>query len=146
MKLKLHDNFFIELGEHIETKWRTTRNEYGHKELEPYEEKKFYPIAIHTKAGSLVCFANEINEFLELLGAFISNQLNIGKHYGFKYKNGGGFYGKVVFKEKTADKKISYLGLQIAEKENYILEKYDCRVIIANAKQILSKCILKDLI
>jgi len=141
MKMKLHNNFFIELGEYIETRWRTIKNKYGHKELEAYEEKKFYPIAIYTKAGSLVCYANEINEFLELLGSFTANQLNSNKKYGFSYKNGGGFYGKVVRKND-----FIYLGLKIAEKENYLIEKYDCRIIIANAKQILTKCALEKFI
>jgi len=79
MKLKLYDDFFIEVGEHIEKRWRTGKN----RKLKAYEEKKFYPIAIYTKTGNLVCYASEINEFLELLGAFISNQLNSQKVYGF---------------------------------------------------------------
>jgi len=140
MKLKLHDNFFIEIGEHIEIRWRTVKKNYS-KELEEYEEKKFYPIAIHTKSGNLVCYANEINEFLELLGAFIANQLNSQKVYGFSYKNGGGFYGKIVKR-----KEVICLAIKVDEKENFILEKYDCRIIIANAKQILAKCTLKEFI
>ena len=141
MKLKLHDNFFIEIETHTETRWRTIQNKYGHRELEKYEEKKFYPIAIYTKTGNLVCYASEINEFLELLGAFIANQLNSQKVYGFSYKNGGGFYGKIVKRKDSI-----CLALKVNEKENFILEKYDCRVIIANARQILSKCGLKEFI
>lgn len=133
MKLKLYDDFFIEVGEHIEKRWRTGKN----RKLKAYEEKKFYPIAIYTKTGNLVCYASEINEFLELLGAFISNQLNSQKVYGFSYKNSGGFYGKIVKRKDSV-----CLAIKIDEKENFIFEKYDCRVIIANAKQILSKCTL----
>ena len=140
MKLKLHDDFFIEIGKHTETRWRTIKNQYGHRELEKYEEKKFYPIAIYTKTGNLVCYESEINEFLELLGAFVSNQLNTQKVYGFSYKNGGGFKASV----KTKDK-IKYLYLQIVQ-EKFFLEKYDCRIIIANAKQILNKCTLRKFI
>ena len=141
MNLKLHDNFFIELGKHTETKWKTIQNDYGHRELEKYEEKKFYPIAIYTKSGNLVCYASEINEFLELLGAFISNQLNPQKVYGFSYQNGGGFLGKVVKRKDNV-----CIAIKVDEKENFILEKYDCRVIMANAKQILSKCTLEEFI
>ena len=138
--MKLHDNFYIKLGEHIETRWRTIKKEYGGKDLEEYEDKKFYPIAIYTKNNNLVCYTNEINEFLELLGAFISNQLNTQKTYGFNYKNNtGGFYGKIIKKQN-----FIYLGIKIANIENYILEKYDCRVVIANAKQILNKCSIKE--
>ena len=139
MKLKLHDNFFIEIGEHTETRWRTIKNKYGHRELEEYEEKKFYPIAIYTKSDNLVCYASEINEFLELLGAFIANQLNPQKIYGFSYKNKGGFYGKIVKRKNSI-----CLSVKINEKENFILEKYDCKVIMANAKQILNKCTLRE--
>ena len=141
MKLKLHDNFFIEIETHTETRWRTIKNKYGHRELEKYEEKKFYPIAIYTKSGNLICYASEINEFLELLGAFTANQLNPQKVYGFSYKNGGGFYGKIVKREDSI-----CLAVKVDEKENFILEKYDCRVIMANAKQILSKCTLEEFI
>jgi len=141
MKLKLNDDFFIEIGEHTETRWRTIKNKYGHRELEEYEEKKFYPIAIYTKSDNLVCYASEINEFLELLGAFISNQLNSQKVYGFSYKNGGGFYGKIVKRKDSI-----CLAVKINKKESFILEKYDCRIIIANAKQILSKCTLEEFI
>ena len=141
MKLKLHDNFFIEIETHTETRWRTIKNKHGHRELEEYEEKKFYPIAIYTKSDNLVCYASEINEFLELLGAFIANQLNPQKIYGFSYKNGGGFYGKIIKRKDSI-----CLAVKVDEKENFILEKYDCRVIMANAKQILSKCILKKLL
>jgi len=137
--MKLHDNFFIELGEHTEERWRTIQDDFGHKKLKKYEEKKFYPIAIVTKNNNLVCYAEEINEFLELLGAFISNQLNSQKTYGFSYKDGGGFYGKIVRKND-----FIYLGIKIDQKENYILEKYDCRIIIANTKQILGKCTLRE--
>ncbi len=139
MTLKLHDNFLIEIGEHIEIRWRTVKKNYS-KELEKYEEKKFYPIAIYTKTSNLICYASEINEFLELLGAFVANQLNTQKDYGFIYKGGGGFKANI----KTKDK-IKYLHLQIGQEE-FFLEKYDCRVIIANAKQILSKCTLKEFI
>jgi len=41
---------------------------------------------------------------------------------------------------------FTYLELKIAGKESYILEKYDCRVIIAHSKQILSKCTLKEFV
>jgi len=139
MRLKLHNDFFIEIEEHIETRWRTIKNKHGHKKLEEYEEKKFYPTAIYTKTGNLVCYASEINEFLELLGAFISNQLNSQKTYGFFYKNGGGFYGQIVKRKDSI-----CLAIKVNEKENFILEKYDCRVIIANTKQILSKCTLRE--
>jgi len=140
MRLKLHDNFLLKLGEHIETKYRTIKTDYGSgRDLEEYEEKKFYPIAIYTKTGNLVCYASEINEFLELLGAFISNQLNTQKVYGFSYKNGGGFYGQIVKRKDSI-----CLAVKADEKESFILEKYDCRVIIANAKQILSKCTLRE--
>jgi len=61
------------------------------------------------------------------------------KVYGFSYKNGGGFYGKIVKRKNSI-----CLAVKIDEKESFILEKYDCRIIIANAKQILSKCTLKE--
>ncbi len=141
MNLKLHDNFFIDIEKHIETRWRTIKNKYDQRELEEYEEKKFYPIAIYTKSGNLVCYTSEINEFLELLGAFISNQLNPQKVYGFSYQNGGGFLGKVVKRKDNV-----CIAIKVDEKENFILEKYDCRVIMANAKQILSKCTLEEFI
>lgn len=38
------------------------------------------------------------------------------------------------------------LSVKIDEKENFILEKYDCKVIMANAKQILNKCTLREFI
>ena len=135
--MKLHDNFFLKLGTHIETKYRTIKDKYGHKQLESYEEHKYYPREIIDKNENVVCYANELNEFLELLGSFVSNQLNPDKTYGFSYKTGGGFYGKVARKDN-----IHYLAITIDE-QTYYLEKYDCRVIIANAKQILSKCTLE---
>jgi len=135
--MKLHDNFFLNLGIHTETRYRTVKNR-NNRELESYEEYKYYPEEIIDKDEEIVCYAGEINEFLELLGAFVANQLNSDKTYGFSYKNGGGFYGKVVRKDK-----IHYLAITITDK-TYYLEKYDCRVIIANAKQILSKCTLRE--
>ena len=142
MKIKIHDDFFIDIGEHIEKRYRTIKVDYGSgRELKEYKERKFYPTKIYTKSGNLVCYANEINEFLELLGAFISNQLNSQKLYGFSYEDSGGFYGKIVKRENTI-----CLAIKVSEKENFILEKYDCRVIIANTKQILAKCTLEEFI
>jgi len=137
MIMKLHDNFSINLGTHIEIKYRTTKDKYGHKQLSGYEEYKYYPQEIIDENENVVCYADEINEFLELLASFVSNQLNPDKTYGFSYKTKGGFYGKVVRKDK-----IHYLAITISE-QTYYLEKYDCRIIIANAKQILSKCTLE---
>jgi hypothetical protein len=76
MMMKIHNNFYIGIEKHLETRWRTVKN----KELEEYYDKKFYPIAIVTKNNNLVCYAKEINEFLELLGSFISNQLQPKKY------------------------------------------------------------------
>jgi hypothetical protein len=141
MRIKLNDNFYLEIVEHAEDRWRIIKNRYEQKDLEKYEDKKFSPKAIYTKNGSLVCYAEEMNEFLELLGAFISNQLNSQKVYGFSYKDGGGFYGQIVKRKNTV-----CLALKIDKKENFILEKYDCRVIIANAKYTLAKCTLEEFI
>ena len=140
MIMKLNNNFYIQLNEYTETRWRTIKNNYGHRELEEYEDKKFYPKVILTKNGSVVCKADEMNNFLELLGAFVANQLNPQKEYKLSYTDNSGFIGKIIRK-----KDFTYLALKIA-KENYLLEKYDCRVIIANAKQILSKCTLYEFI
>jgi len=137
MEMKLHYDFFIEIETYTETRWRTVKKNYS-RELEEYEEKKFYPTAIYTKMSNLVCYSSEINHFLEILGTFISNQLNTQKNYGFSYKNGGGFIANIRTKNK-----IKYLHLQI-EEEEFFLEKYDCRVIVANTKQILSKCTLRE--
>jgi len=136
--MKLHDNFFLKLGVHQETKFRIAKNQYGSKNLEEYKDYKYYPLSIIDKNENIVCYAKELNEFLELLGAFVSNQLNPEKVYGFRYKESGGFYGKVVRKDK-----IHYLKIEV-EDNSYYLEKYDCRVIIANAKQILSKCTFQE--
>jgi hypothetical protein len=143
MMMKIHNNFYIGIEKHLETRRRTVKN----KKLEEYYDKKFYPIAIVTKNNNLVCYAKEINEFLELLGSFISNQLQPKKYYGFSYKDEGGGKGKLIIKEiKDTNKTFPYLGLKIDNKEDYLLEKYDCRIIIANAKQILSKCTLQEFI
>ncbi len=138
--MKLNDDFYIEIGIHTENRWRTIKDEYRRKDIEEYEVKKFYPIAIWTKSNELVCNA-DMYEFLELLGAFVSNQLNPQKEYKFTYEDGGGFIGRVVKRKNTI-----CLAIKVSNEENFILEKYDCRVIIANAKQILSKCTLKDFI
>ena len=138
--MKLNDDFYIEIGIHTENRWRTIKDEYRRKDIEEYEVKKFYPIAIWTKSNEL-CNANDMYEFLEFLGAFVSNQLNPQKEYKFTYEDGGGFIGRVVKRKNTI-----CLAIKVSNEENFILEKYDCRVIIANAKQILSKCTLKDFI
>jgi hypothetical protein len=141
MKIKLNNNFYLEIEEYAEDRWRIIKNRYEQKDLEKYKDKKFSPKAIYTKNGNLVCYAEEINEFLELLGAFVSNQLNSQKVYGFSYTNGGGFYGQIVKRKDTV-----CLSLKVDKKENHILEKYDCRVIIANAKYALTKCTLQEFI
>jgi len=66
MILKLHDNFFIKIETYTETRWRTVKKNYS-RELEEYEEKKFYPTAIYTKTSNLVCYSSEINHFLRFL-------------------------------------------------------------------------------
>lgn len=136
--MKLNDSFFLSVGIYTEVKYRMEKTRYG-KELVAYEENKFYPDMIMDKNHNILCFAKEINEFLELLGAFVANQLDAEKEYGFRYEKGGGFLGKVVRKDGK-----HYLRLKASSTDIYYLEKYDCRVINANAKQILSKCTLKE--
>ena len=139
--LELNDDFYIEIGIHTENRWRTIKDEYRRKNLEEYEANTFYPIAIWTQKNNLVCNnAKDINKFLELLGAFVSNQLNAEKEYKVTYEDGG-FIGRIVKRKNTI-----CLAIKVNNEENFILEKYDCRVIVANAKQILSKCTLKDFI
>ena len=137
-KMKLNDDFYIEIGIHTENRWRTIKDSFDRKDLEEYEVKKFYPIAIWTKSNELVCNA-DMYEFLELLGAFVSNQLNPQKEYKFTYEDGG-FSGRV-----SKRKDIMCLVIKVNE-ENFILEKFECRVIVTKIKQILSKCTLKDFI
>jgi len=137
--MKLHKDFFLSIGVHTEIKYRTEKTKYG-KELVAYEDNKYYPKMIVDKDEMIVCSADEINEFLELLGAFVANQLDTDKTYGFSYKDGsGGFFSKVVRKSGK-----SYLRVEVVNSNTYYLEKYDCRVINANAKQILSKCTLQE--
>ena len=138
MLIKLHNNFFIKIGVYTEIKYRMEKIKHS-KELVAYKDNKYYPDMIIDKNENIVCHAKEINEFLELLGAFVANQLDTEKTYGFSYKNDGGFYGKVVRKNRK-----SYLKIEIIDSALYYLEKYDCRVINANARQILSKCTLSE--
>ena len=139
--LELNDDFYIEIGIHTENRWRTIKDNFDRKDLEEYETDTFYPIAIWTKSDNLVCNAKDINKFLELLGAFVGNQLNSEKEYKVMYEDGSGFSGRVVKRKNTI-----CLAIKVANEENFILEKYDCRVIVAKAKQVLSKCTLKDFI
>lgn len=138
--MKLHKNFLLGVGMHIETKYRMEKTEYGNKDLVAYEDRKYYPQMIVDKNEMIVCDVAEINNFLELLGAFVANQLDTDRVYGVSYEDGlGGFLGKVVRKDGK-----NYLRVEVIDSDIYYLEKYDCRVITANAKQILSKCTLQE--
>lgn len=133
MEIRLNDDFFLELEEIRETRYRMTKN----RQQEEYEHIEYFPKYIFLKKNDdelIVVFRNEINDFLELLSSFVSNFLNSKKTYKVLYKSGKGFKANIKQKDR-----LKYLCLEIENKKLY-LEKYDCKVIYANAKQFLNKC------
>jgi hypothetical protein len=118
MRFKIHYEFFLEIKKN---------------------KTIYYPEKIINKHGDVICLANGLYFFLELLSSFVANQLNPEKTYELIYKDiNGGFKGKIVRKNK-----IHYLKIDVGEK-SYYLEKYDCRVIYSYTKSILSKCTYKE--
>jgi len=87
---------------------------------------------------------NQIYSFVELLSAFISNQLHINQEYELlfdasKGSTSSGYSAKIVSKKNQY-----FLQLTINEKK-YYYEKYECRVISKIINRILSKCTFEEL-
>lgn len=115
----------IDIFEDIQASILKKENEKGHKtfSFHQLQNADLRPIVMGI----------EIYNFIELLNAYISNQLHIGK----TYKNRG-YSLKLVTK-----KKVVFLLFEFAQKK-YYLEKYDARVISKKINKILSRCILKE--
>jgi len=95
------------------------------------------------KAGEInLTHENQIFHFIELLGAFVGNQLDTNEIYSLLYKgladHKGGCRANIVSKNKQ-----KYLRLTVDTKE-YFLSKYECRIIVTLLKKILSKCTLPE--
>jgi hypothetical protein len=90
-----------------------------------------------------IAHETQIYNFVELLSAFISNQLQVNKEYKLIYRDlkesQGGYAAKVVSKDE-----VHYLRVIIGKKE-YYFEKYECRIITRILNKILSKCTFSEL-
>lgn len=96
------------------------------------------------KAGDInVTDGTQIYSFVELLSAFVSNQLHTDKEYELDYKevrkSKGGYTAKIVSQQDQ-----HFLRVTVDEKK-YFLEKYECRVITKILNKILSKCTFSEL-
>ena len=93
------------------------------------------------KAGDVnIAHETQVYSFVELLSAFISNQLLVNKKYKLKYKESkGGYTAKIVSRDE-----VHYLRVVVGRKE-YYFEKYECRVITKILNKILSKCTFTEL-
>jgi len=90
-----------------------------------------------------IAHETQIYNFVELLSAFVSNQLHVDKEYQLDYKgvksSKGGYIAKMVSKQKQ-----HFLRIEVDDKK-YYFEKYECRVITKIISKILSKCTFSEL-
>ena len=124
--------FEIKIDEEIITKTMPIDlepNERKVNKLKLVEEVKrtYFGIDLKYKDQSLT--KTDFAIFIELLNAFISNQLDHKKIYELPF-----FRAKVVFKNKFA-----YLAIAIGNETIY-LEKYECRIIVNKFNKLYSKC------
>jgi len=93
------------------------------------------------KAGDInIAHETQIYSFVELLGAFISNQLHTDKEYQLDFKGSkGGYIAKIVSQQNQ-----HFLRVMVGEKK-YHFEKYECRIINRIINKILSKCTFSEL-
>jgi len=96
------------------------------------------------KAGDIkMTNETQIYNFVELLSAFVSNQLHTDKEYQLDYKGIRGSKGGYIAKIVTQDNQ-HFLRLEVDEKK-YYFEKYECRIITKVINKILSKCTFSEL-
>jgi hypothetical protein len=85
----------------------------------------------------------QIYNFVELLSAFVSNQLFIDKEYQLDYRgirgSNGGYISKIVTQDKHHYLKV------IVDEKKYYFEKYECKIITRILNKILSKCTFREL-
>ncbi len=92
---------------------------------------------------SKITDGTQIYNFVELLSAFISNQLFVDKEYKLKYKDlnesKGGYTAKIVSQQDQHFLRV------IVNDKKYFFEKYECRIITKILNKILSKCTFNEL-
>lgn len=96
------------------------------------------------KAGDIkMTHETQIYSFVELLSAFVSNQLHTNKEYELDYKGARGTKGGYIAK-MVSQQNQHFLRVEVDEKE-YFFEKYECRIITKIINKILSKCTFTEL-
>ena len=84
----------------------------------------------------------QIYSFVELLSAFVSNQLRTDIEYQIDYK---GIRSTGGYKAKMVSRKNQYFLRIEVEDKKYYFEKYECRVITNIINRVLSKCTFTEL-
>lgn len=139
MKVELNKDFFAIINVVSESKNRNNPLQVQNgritesKLVEEYKSTYYFQY-VETNDGVIVVHAKHLPEFIELLNCFVSNQLNVKKRYGFKYKNGGGFYATI--KQNQGE---IFLLLSL-ENEEIFLDKYSCKVLSSKLSKIAAKC------
>ncbi len=96
------------------------------------------------KVGDInIAHETQIYSFVELLGAFVSNQLHSDKEYELDYKGVRGSKDGYIAKMSSRQNKY-FLRIGVGDKK-YYFEKYECRVIARVINSILSKCTFSEL-
>ncbi len=96
------------------------------------------------KAGNInMTNETQIYNFVELLSAFVSNQLHTDKEYQLDYKDAreskGGYTAKIVSQQDQHFLRV------IVNDKKYFFEKYECRIVTKILNKILSKCTFNEL-
>jgi len=133
-KIYLYKNIYFEvkIEEEIITKTMPLDLEPNQRRIDKLElvresKRTYFGTDLKYKDKSLT--ETDFAIFIELLNAFISNQLDHKKVYELPF-----FRAKVVFKDKFA-----YLAIAV-ENEKIYLEKYECRIIVNKFNKLYSKC------
>ena len=133
-KIHLYKNIYfeIEIEEEIITKTMPLNLESNRRRVDKLElvreiKRTYFGVDLKYKDQSLT--ETNFAIFIELLNAFISNQLDHKKVYELPF-----FRAKVAFKDKFA-----YLEITV-ENEKIYLEKYECRIITSKFNKLYSKC------
>ncbi|MGK0255688.1 MAG: hypothetical protein ACI81I_000294 [Arcobacteraceae bacterium] len=91
-----------------------------------------------------VAHESQIYNFVELLSAFVSNQLHSNKEYQLDYKgisgSKGGYVAKIVSQQNQKFLQV------VVDNKKYYFEKYECRIITKILNKILSKCTFMELV
>jgi len=112
--------------------------------------KKFIKKVIVTRKNNFVVSANDFASFSELLDCFVNNKLNVNKKYAFVLEDFGGFRGEITQKDDEKYLLISIISKReegkFFIKEEIYLDKYNCKIILNNLRDITSKCIREEFV